>query len=121
NGDFHRDKKLKKRDSARRILLRGVPLNDRGTTLDLNGPLHEPDELLAIRIAAGRELREVADLCERPVLGVLAVAEHVGERRDRDTSAGSKSTWSLASRATTSSVEPSCSANTRFAAEIESM
>src|SRR5512143_4157727 len=51
-----------------------------GAVLDLDGLLDQTDELLAVLAIARGVLRHVADRRERPVLGILAAAQDVGER-----------------------------------------
>src|SRR5262245_14668765 len=53
-----------------------------GTTFELDGAFDQRDELFAVRVVAGSALREIANRLERPMLGILAAAEHVGKRGD---------------------------------------
>src|SRR5262249_32719616 len=56
----------------------------RRAVLDRDRLVDQADQLFAIAVAARGASREVADVLERPVLGVLAAAQDVREGRDRE-------------------------------------
>src|SRR5690349_10968240 len=56
----------------------------RGAPTDLHRLVDEADQLEPVLVVPCRILRHVPDARERPVLGVLTSAQHVGERRHRE-------------------------------------